>query len=135
MFTVHSIRNLGVPIVVALSRARLAILTIVLTYAVSLGTGMVMAHTGNAFALGYRDNLVGAARTSDPSSLALQRGERWNAALIDFGRNLLAAVADTVGGLGIVLPYAFVAYRGWVGGIVSVDGAHVSRLVDPGNAL
>src|ERR1017187_10442901 len=31
-------------------------------------------------------------------------------------------------GMSVVLPYPFVAYQGWVGGIVSVRGDHTSRL-------
>lgn len=124
------------PILSALSRARLAILTIALTYAVSLGIGIVMAQTENPFALAYRDNLVASAREGDPASLALQKGNRWSAALFDFGRNLLlGAVPSTLGGLGIILPYPIVAYRGWVGGIVSIDNAHVSRLANPSEAM
>ena len=30
-------------------------------------------------------------------------------------------------GLGIVLPFPVAAHRGWIGGLVSVDGAHASR--------
>ena len=37
---------------------------------------------------------------------------------------------DTVLGFGVVLPYPMIVYRGWVGGIVSVDNNHMSRLVD-----
>lgn len=35
------------------------------------------------------------------------------------------------GGLAIGIPYLMAAYRGWVGGIVSVDKRHISRLNDP----
>lgn len=38
------------------------------------------------------------------------------------------AIPQTLGGLGVVVPYFSVAYQGWIGGIVSVDGAHRSRL-------
>ena len=31
-------------------------------------------------------------------------------------------------GLAVVMPFPLAAYRGWVGGIVSVDGQHESRL-------
>jgi len=31
-------------------------------------------------------------------------------------------------GMGIFFPYPFVAYQGWIGGIVSVRGNHTSRL-------
>ena len=116
----------------ALTRARTVTLTIALTYALSLGVGMAMVHTGNTFALSFRDDLVARAHAGDPSSQALQAGEPVQAALLDFSRNvLLGAVTDTLGGLLVVLPYPTVAYRGWVGGIVSVDRAHTSRLADP----
>jgi hypothetical protein len=124
------------PILSALSRARLAILTIALTYALSLGVGMVMAQTGNRFALAYRDQLVAKTSESNPASLALQKGDRWRAALFDFSENLLlGAVPLTVAGLGIIFPYPLVARQGWVGGIVSVDNAHVSRLANPNEAI
>jgi hypothetical protein len=44
---------------------------------------------------------------------------------------LLSAVPNTVAGLSVVIPYPVVAHQGWVGGIVSVDNAHVSRLTNP----
>jgi uncharacterized membrane protein SpoIIM required for sporulation len=116
----------------AMSRARTPILTIGLTYAVTLLIGLAMVHTGNSFALSFRDDLVARAHRDDPSSQALQAGTPLNAALLDFSRNLLLGAApDTLGGLVVVLPYPTVAYRGWVGGIVSVDGAHASRLAEP----
>lgn len=122
-------------IVRALSRARLGIVTIALTYLTALLIGGAMVHTGNAFALRYGDDLVARARATSPASIALAQGNRLNAALVDFGQNLLGAVTDTVGGLGVVFPYPLVAYRGWVGGIVSVDSNHVSRLANPVEAI
>jgi hypothetical protein len=44
---------------------------------------------------------------------------------------LRGAAADALGGLGVVFPFPLIAYRGWVGGIVSVDGSHASRLLNP----
>jgi uncharacterized membrane protein SpoIIM required for sporulation len=119
-------------IVRALSRARVAILTIALAYVLSLVIGVVMVHAGNEFALSYRDSLVARAHADDPASIAYMQGNQLQAALLDFGRNLLlGAVPDTVGGTVIVIPYPVVIYRGWVGGIVSVDSAHVSRFKKP----
>jgi len=107
-----------------------------LTYALSLGVGIVMAQTGNSFALAYRDQLVADASESNPASMALHNGERWKAALFDFSGNLLlGAVPNTVAGLSIVIPYALAAHQGWVGGIVSVDNAHGSRLANPSEAI
>jgi len=128
--------SLRVQILRALSRARLGILTIGLTYLLSVSVGAVMVHSGNAFALSARDRLVTRARASEPSLLALRQGNRLGAALWDFGGNLLVgALPDTIGGLSVVLPYPLAAYRGWVGGIVSVDSAHVSRLAIPREAV
>jgi hypothetical protein len=57
-------------------------------------------------------------------------------AAIEFSRNLgLAAIPETIGGLTIVMPIALGLYRGWVGGIVSVDHLHQSRLRTAGSAL
>jgi hypothetical protein len=122
----------------ALSRARAAIISIGLVYLASVIAGAVMVHTGNQFALDFADNLVAQAHSDDPSSLALQRGDRIGAALSDFSRNLLVgAVPNTITGLAVVIPYPLVAFRGWVGGIVSVntDAAHTSRLADWGEAV
>ena len=113
-------------------------LSIGLVYLASVIAGAVMVHTGNQFALDFTDNLVAQAHSEDPSSLALQRGDRLGAALSDFSRNLLlGAVPNTVSGLAVVIPYPLAAFRGWVGGIVSVntDDAHTSRLADPGEAV
>ena len=88
---------------------------------------MVQAAYGPA--ISYRDGLVNNARTNDPVLIALDRGDRLHAALLDFYENLVTgAVPDTLGGLGVVFPYPFIAFRGWVGGIVSLNDAHVSRL-------
>lgn len=113
----------------AVSRARTAILSVALTYVLSVAVGMGMVHAGNGLALSYRDKLVARAVRSDPAAIVYRQGNRLRAALLDFGRNLfLGAVPQTVGGLAIALPYPVAAYRGWVGGIVSVDRAHASRL-------
>ena len=66
----------------------------------------------------------------------MQSGQPLLAALSDFGSNLLlGAVPNTLEGLGVIIPYPLAAYRGWVGGIVSVDGNHASRLAQPGEAV
>ena len=119
----------------AVSRARTAILTIAFTYVLSVIVGIVMVHGGNGFALDYADSLVAKAQATDASSIALQHDERLKAALFDFGGNLfVGAIPNTIEGLAVIMPYPFVAFRGWVGGIVSVgtDSAHTSRLADPG---
>jgi len=89
-----------------------------------------MVDTGNQFALGTRDSVVGNAQ-SGSTFVAYNSGNRLGAALLDFGGNLfLGAVPDTVGGLAIVIPYPLAAYREWIGGIVSVDSSHNSRLTN-----
>ena len=93
-----------------------------------------MVHVGNAFALTYRDQLVSQAMQQKPA-VAADQGDNLQAALWDFSGNLLiGAVPKTVMGLGIIFPYPWVAYQGWVGGIVSVRSDHTSRLDDPRSA-
>ena len=116
----------------ALTRARFPIVLMMCTYAGAVTVGAIMAHTGNAFALRTGDHLVARAHAEDPASLALAKGNRFQAAGWDFSRNLLlGAIPNTIGGLAIGIPYLMATYRGWVGGIVSVDRRHVSRLKDP----
>jgi uncharacterized membrane protein SpoIIM required for sporulation len=117
----------------ALRRARLPILIIALTYFLSLVIGMGMVHTGNAFALAHRDKIVSRAQSS-PTLVALAQNDRLRAAGLDFAANLWAAMADTLGGLGVVVSFPVIAYRGWIGGIVSVNSAHLSRLAEPREA-
>ena len=119
----------------AIGRARIAILTIAVTYLASVILGIAMVSAGNAFALERRDAIVSDAQTSD-TLVAYRAGEGVRAALLDFAANLgLGGVTSTVLGIGVVFVYPVVAYRGWVGGIVSVDARHASRLADPGRAL
>ena len=58
----------------ALRRARFSILTIALTYILSVAAGMSMVHSGNEFALHYRDNLVGTATRESSIMRQYQRG-------------------------------------------------------------
>jgi hypothetical protein len=117
-------------IVAALGRARAPILWIGATYLLSVAVGAGMVHANNQFALRFRDHLVGQAQNSTALK-ALDQGQHLRAAVADFGGNLvLGAVPSTVMGLGVVMPFPLVAFRGWVGGIVSVDGEHKSRLRD-----
>ncbi len=120
----------------SLKRARMPILTVVLFYAVAVIAGILMVNLGSQFALQTRDQIVGRAYSgSDPTINAFQSGSRFQASFSDFSRNLVfGAVPDTVGGLGVVFPYFVTAYRGWVGGIVSVDQNHTSRLAQPSEA-
>jgi uncharacterized membrane protein SpoIIM required for sporulation len=116
------------PLKSALWQARIGILTVATTYVVSVSVGVLMAHAGSQFALAYRDSLVVRAHRQDPAARANNAGAHGAAAAIDFARNLgLAAIPETIGGLTLVLPVGLASYRGWVGGIVSVNGAHQSR--------
>lgn len=91
-----------------------------------LGIGMVTA--GVPFAVSERDSIVNSARGS-PITSAYNRGDRLQAALLDFGSNLvLGAGATTITGISVVGPFPIAAYRGWVGGVVSIDSKHTSRL-------
>jgi hypothetical protein len=116
-------------IVEAIQRCRPFAASIFLTYLLSSSVGIAMVHGGNRFALAERDKTVQNALSSDKASIAYQSGDRATALALDFVGNLFyAAIPQTVAGLGIVLPYFSVAYQGWVGGIVSVDSTHRSRL-------
>ena len=118
----------------AVGRARMSILTIAATYVISVAAGIAMVSAGNAFALGRRDDIVLAARSSE-ITVADRAGDRTRAAVLDFASNLmLGGVTTTVLGVSVVGSYPIVAYRGWIGGIVSVDARHESRLADPGRA-
>lgn len=115
-------------VVEALQRCRPFALSIFITYALSSGVGIVMAHAGNSFALAQRDRIVHRAVTSDRASIAHRSGDQAAAIVADFTGNLLyAAIPQTVAGLAVVPPYISVARQGWAGGIVSVDGTHRSR--------
>jgi hypothetical protein len=86
-----------------------------------------MAHAGNGFALRRRDDIVGRAGATSTVA-ALRNGLPIRAALFDFAGNLgLGAAPTTIMGLAPPIPFPWAAYRGWVGGIVSVDGRHESR--------
>jgi hypothetical protein len=117
----------------ALHRARIAILTVALTNLVAVIVGMVMVHTGNEWAIAYRDHIVSGAQSSS-IIVALKQNDRLRAAVLDFGGNLYVAVANTLGGLGVIVSYPMIAYRGWIGGIVAIDSSHVSRFADPKEA-
>ncbi len=121
----------------ALKRARIPILTIAVLYGIAVSVGIIMVDTGSQFALRTRDSIVNQAYNgNDPTINALQEGNRLSASLSDFSRNLfIGAIPNTLGGLGVIFPYFIVAYRGWIGGIVSIDSDHVSRLSRPWDAI
>jgi uncharacterized membrane protein SpoIIM required for sporulation len=120
--------------IAAIRRSRLAILTIAATYVLSVAVGIAMVSSRDDFALERRDQIVGAAQSSE-TLVALRAGEPVRAAVLDFASNLvLGGVTSTILGVAVVGVYPIVAYRGWVGGIVSVDARHESRLGDPSRA-
>lgn len=97
--------------------------------ALAVLVGALMVHAGSDFALSYRDKLVAKAQRKDAAAISYRQGHRFQAAGKDFTMNLLVgAASQTITGLTVVSPYGFGAYRGWVGGIVSVDRNHESRL-------
>jgi len=113
----------------AILRGKPFAISIFLTYLLSSSVGIFMAHGGHRFALAQRDKTIQKALTSDKASIAYQSGNQVTALILDFAGNLFyAAIPQTVAGLGVVLPYFSVAHQGWVGGIVSVDRTHRSRL-------
>ena len=118
----------------ALRRARAPIAILTVVSVCSLVVGGVLATIGNSFALDQRDAIVGAAQSSDITS-AYNQDDRVKAALLDTAGNVEAAVITSVTGLAVVVPVPIAAYRGWVGGIVSVDAQHRSRLGQPGPAI
>ena len=119
----------------AIRRGRVAILTIAVTYVLSLAAGVAMVSSGNAYALERRDEIVRAAQSSE-ITVANRAGDNVRAALLDFASNLvLGGGTSTVTGVTVIGSYPLVAYRGWVGGIVSVDSRHESRLGDAGSAV
>ena len=116
-------------IIRAILRCKLFAVSIFLTYVLSSSVGIFMAHAGHRFALAQRDKTVQKAVTSDKASIAYRSGDSTTALVSDFAGNVFyAAIPQTVAGLGVVLPYFSVSYQGWVGGIVSVDSNHRSRL-------
>lgn len=118
----------------ALSRARFGILTIAAAYALSVVVGMTMVHVGDGFALGERDRIIANARASSPITNAFHHGRKARAAGLDFAANYFGAAASTLTGYWAPGPYPIAIFRGWVGGIVSVDDRHRSRLADPQEA-
>jgi hypothetical protein len=116
-------------IIAAIIRCRKWILVIFLVYCFSALTGLLMVHNGNSFALSYRDNIIRKAEKSDQASINYAQNNRFRAAMIDFGGNLVfGAFTQTFIGLGVVFPFISTAYQGWIGGIVSVNDQHRSRL-------
>ena len=127
-------RRLTHRIAEALRRARAPIAIVAVASVCPLVIGAVLATAGNGFALSQRDAIVGAAQSSDITA-AYTQNDRVKAALLDVAGNVQVALITSVAGLAVVGPLPIAAYRGWVGGIVSVDAQHRSRLGQPGSAF
>jgi hypothetical protein len=123
------------PWVGAFWRARGPIAASGVTYVTFLLLGIALASSGWAFAVNQRDSIVNGAQTS-PIQTEDRQGNHLIAALLDFGANTaLGAVPTSIIGLTVVGPFPIAAYRGWVGGIVSIDSSHQSRLATPSGAI
>jgi hypothetical protein len=119
----------------ALGRTRGPLAASATTYIAAAAAGIILASAGVPFAVSQRDSIVGGAATSTITK-AENAGDRLRAALLDFGSNLfLGAVPTSVVGLTVIGPFPIAAYRGWVGGVVSIDGRHASRLASPEPAI
>jgi len=104
------------------------------TYVTFLVLGIALATSGWAFAVSQRDSVVSGAQTS-PITVQYRQGHDVTAALLDFSANLgLGAIPTSIIGLTVIGPFPIAAYRGWVGGIVSIDSSHQSRLATPSGA-
>lgn len=111
----------------AVRRARTGILSVAAAYLVAVGAGMAMVHGGNGFALRYRDRLIAKANSSSTTLKALNENRLKTAAALDFAGNLSGGVASTAAGYWAPAVFPIAIYRGWIGGIVSVDHEHHSR--------
>ncbi len=114
----------------ALHHSRIQATAIFIIYLLSSSTGIIMVHNGNKTALVQRDKIVGDV-SNDKITLNYQAGNGFIAGAYDFAGNLfLSAVPQTALGLAVLPPLVSVAFQGWVGGIVSVDGLHQSRFTN-----
>lgn len=124
----------GVGARLALRRSRGPLVALAGVHAAFLAAGAAFAHAGVPWVLAQRDAIVGHAQGGATLS-ALRAGHPWRAAGIDFAANLfLAGVPSALAGISVAAPFPLGAYRAWIGGIVSVDAAHASRLAAPASA-
>jgi hypothetical protein len=122
------------PLFRAFRRARGPIAASAVTYVTFLLLGIALASSGWAFAVNQRDSIVNSAQTN-PIQVDDRQGNHLMAALLDFGANtVLGAIPTSIIGFTVIGPFPIAAYRGWVGGIVSIDSSHHSRLATPSGA-
>ena len=127
-------RRADSPLFRAFRRARGPIAASAASYVTFLLLGIALASSGWAFAVNQRDSIVNGAQTS-PILVEHRQGNNVMAALLDFGANFgLGAIPTSILGLTVIGPFPIAAYRGWVGGIVSIDSSHHSRLATPSGA-
>ena len=112
----------------AVRRARVGILTVAVAYLASAVVGMIIVSTGSDFALQHRDRIVSRTQQTSPILESLRKHRPAIAAAMDFAANLAGGTASTLAGYWAPGVYLIAIYRGWVGGIVSVDRQHQSRL-------
>jgi len=111
----------------AIKRARLGLLLMGCAYVTGLMVGIVSVHTGHQRSLAFRDRIVSKAQSSSPILRYADKGHPIVAAALDFGGNLLGATLTAGAGWYAPAPFPLAIYRGWIGGIVSVDGHQRSR--------
>jgi hypothetical protein len=122
-------------IALAFQRARFAIVTVAITSALSVVAGALMVHSGIGFAVAYGDKIVDQAHRQSPILRQFKNGNPLAAAALDAMGNAASALATMVAGYFPPTAYMFTAFRGWVGGIVSIDRAHHSRLAERHEAI
>lgn len=119
---------MGKSILLTITSCRFYVFSIFIVYIFPCSTGILLVQNGNHFALSQRDKIVGLAVKNDKASLEYQSDNKFSAVLFNFTGNVfISAIPQTLIGLAVLPPYLTVAYQGWVGGIVSVDGLHQSR--------
>ena len=111
----------------AIHRARLGVLLMGCAYVIGLMVGIATVHLGHQPSLAFRDRIVSKAHASSSILRYSSEGHPIAAAALDFGGNLLGATLTAAAGWYAPAPFPLAIYRGWIGGIVSVDGSHRSR--------
>lgn len=97
-------------------------------YVLSVLAGLFLVHSGNRYSLHYRDKLIGKADRESVILRQLQHGHSLTAAALDASANAFAGFLSIPAGYCPPAGYAVAAFRGWIGGIVSLDDHHRSRL-------
>lgn len=111
----------------AIHRARFAVLLMGCAYSIGLIAGIVSVHMGHQRSLAFRDRVVSNAQASSPILRYSRKGQPIAAAALDCAGNLVGATATAAAGWWAPAPFPIAIYRGWIGGIVSVDHNHRSR--------